>query len=147
MGIISGGYIAFVAPRAYLDFSVADVTLGIVYSLLYAQLAAVGLVTTIRSEVRTKQVSENIEEFLNLSTRIEKGTRDVEEDAPKRLVQLARSIADSIREEPASGTEEVAERLTRWAAKFEDEDDFVGREEQIRSEEFSELANDLYILG
>lgn len=145
--VISGGYLAFVAPYPHPNFSVADLTLGIVYSLLYAELAAVGLVATVRSETRTKQVSEDIEEFLNLAKGIKEGTRNVEEDAPERLVRTARSIADSIREEPASGTKNVAERLTTWADEFEDEDDFVGREERISSDEFSELADDLCTLG
>lgn len=144
--IISGGYIVFIAPYPHSDFSVADIALGITYSLLYAELAAVGLVAAVRSETRTKQVSKDIERFHDLAMRMGEGTRNVEEDEPEKLVQVARSIADSIKEEPASGTKEIAERLATWADEFEDEDDFVGREEQISSDKFSELTNDLYTL-
>ncbi|WP_157572969.1 hypothetical protein [Halogranum rubrum] len=139
-------YIVFIAPHPHPEFTVADFALGTVYSLLYAELAAVGIVTTVRSETRTKRVSEDIKELLELAKGIEQGTRNVEEDTPEKVVQLARSIADSIREEPASGTKEIAERLTTWADEFEGEDDFIGREEQIGSDEFSELANDLCTL-
>lgn len=144
--VISGGYILFVAPHSHPDFTIADLTLGVLYSLLYAELAAIGLVATVRSETRTKQVSEEIDEFIQLANEIEKGTKDLGESAPEDLVLLARSIVDTIEEEPASGTREVAERLDSWADRFEDMDDFVGREKKIRSDEFSKLTDDLCAL-
>jgi len=141
--VILAGYCAFIVPHPHPDFWITDALLGVVYSLLYAELAAVGLVATIKTEGRSGLVSEKIEEFVELSQRIEQGTKNVDEDTPQKLVRLARSIADSINEEPASGTKELADRLNKWATKFEEEDDYIGRENMIASEEFSDLTDDL----
>jgi len=144
--IVTGGYFIFIVPYPHPDFSYDDLALGVLYSLLYAELAAIGMVATIRSETNTKQVSNEIKEFLELKENFEQGPQNIEVEDPKKLVSLARSIEKSIRTEPASGTKGVADRLEIWADGFEKEDDFLGREEKINSREFSELADDLNTL-
>ncbi len=144
--IVFCGYYAFITPYPHPEFALPDVLLGTVYSLLYAELAAIGLVTTIKSESQNR-ITEEIQEFLELSEKMEQGTTEVGEDTAERMVQLARSIEQSINDEPASGSKKVADRLSTWVAEFENEDDFVGREKLVGSDEFSELANDLCTLS
>ncbi|WP_271915033.1 hypothetical protein [Halorubrum ezzemoulense] len=142
--VILAGYLMFVAPHPHPDFSLPDLLLGVSYSLIYAELAAIGLVATVQSERRGNQLSEEIKKFRILAKEIENGPEGIDENTPENLVQLGRSIADSISDEPASGVEDLDERLTIWVNEFEEEVDFIGREQKVKSEEFSDITDDLY---
>lgn len=142
--VILAGYLMFVAPHPHPDFSLPDLLLGVSYSLIYAELAAIGLVATVQSEGRRNKLPEEIKKFRILAKEIEEGPKGVDENTPENLAQLGISIADSISDEPASGVEDLDERLTTWVNKFEEETDFMGRKQRVKSDEFSDITDDLY---
>ncbi|MDB2239241.1 hypothetical protein [Halorubrum ezzemoulense] len=145
--VISVGYVLFVRPHSHPKFSIADAFLGVVYSLLYAELAAFGVMAAVRSETKNRQVSENIENFLELTDRVQQGPDTVDESEIEDIIQLANKIASEIEDEPVTGTNQTAERLRAWADTFEAANDFIGREQCVNSSEFSELTNDLSTLS
>lgn len=139
------GYLLFIFPHPHPDFSIPDLLLGVSYSLIYAELAAIGLLATVRPEKRETRLSEEIRKFRKLAKEVKEGPKKVDEDTSDNLAQLGRSIADSISDEPASGTKGLDERLTTWVNEFEEETDFIGRKEKIKSDEFSDITDDLYV--
>ncbi|WP_143421131.1 hypothetical protein [Halorubrum ezzemoulense] len=142
--VILAGYLLFIAPHPHPDFSMPDLLLGISYSLIYAELAAIGLLATVRSERSENQLSEEIKKFRKFAKEIEEGPKGVDEDTSKNLTRLGESIADSIDDEPASGIKDLDERLTTWVDEFEEETDFIGRKQKVKSDEFSDITDDLY---
>jgi len=149
MGITASliGYLLFIMPYPGPKFQFDDALLGIVYSLVYAQIAAVVLAMTFLPEAGRNPPSKDITRFLDDANKIKNSTAGIPEGLPDEVADQARNISEEIRNEPATGTRELDQRLESWASDFEDESDFLGRQERLKSAEFSGLSHDLCSLS
>jgi len=141
-GVVTVGYFLFVFPYPHPSFDISDILLGLTYSIVYAELAAIGLATNILSERRSPEISTTIEEFLEKVEEVQTSER-LSEDYSGQIVEMGQTISSAVKNEPASGTNDVGTRLDDWVECFDKERDYRGRQERIESDEFSKIADDL----
>jgi len=138
------GYLLFISPVSNPEFGAPDASLGMVYSLIYAQILALVLWKSIESGEDPDEISENINRFLQITGSIEGPTSQVEEGMIDDIEQLSRHLAEQFNDEPASGTHGLGDRLSDWADSFENESNIHGWVERIECDEFSTISDDLY---
>ena len=138
------GYLLFIEPSGHPEFGIVDVTLGIVYALIYAQVLALVLWKSIDSETTSGEISENIRKFRMDIDELKESSGQTQEEVRKDIVKTARDLAEQFKKEPASGTRDLGDRLADWADSFEDESSIQGWMENIEGDKFSAISHDLY---